>query len=227
MSHRRRTSALGALAAFFLVPLLAGCGTATEAEGEAVENPTSAPVVDHQESSDEDPIEAIDLDEWRDRARAAAFGGDPLHGECADVYPDSITERIAEFVGPDVFGTETSGLLHSPSLICTFTAEFEGYGGGDIELTTEFESPECDDITPGVEGITAIPLLEGDSASSASAMGCSAAGTYHSVDVIALAEEPRLVHATDTAFIEETVAALIEGEDEFVEQALEIHAQLE
>ncbi len=224
MSHGYRASALGALAALLMVPLLAGCSAA---DAESQDGNASDSSATEEKSVGDESIESIDLAEWRDRARAAAVDEDPVIAECADLYPDSITEKAAEFVGPDVFLTDMSGLISAPSLSCEFTAEFQDYGHGWIELYTETESAECDDMTPGIDGIVADDPIEQTVASAVTASGCSADGIYHAVEVMAWKEEPRFDYAKDGAFVSEVVALMIEEQDSFLEQALELYKHLE
>lgn len=225
MSHGFRASALGAIAALLMAPMLTACSTSSDSDSHDTNTSDSSNA--EEKTEDAESAETIDLSEWRDRARDAAFSEIPLSEECADLYPDSITEKAAEYVGPDIFETLIGGLINAPSISCKFTAEFDDWGRGTIELTTETESVECDDLTPGVDGIVADDPIDASSAISLTAQGCTADGILHKVEIMAFDDEPRYDYAQDSAFVEEVVALMLEEQDSFLEKALELYEQIE
>jgi len=221
MPTRLRTSLLASCLALTLASLVAGCSASDDS------SPSDAPQATESagDTTTADGAGPVDLAQWRDRAREAGVEqqiGEGIDSQCADVYPDAIAERAAEFTGLDIWSTEIFGLIEAPSLACSFTAEVDGWGQGSIELGSETDSPECATLS----GVEADQPIDAGSARTLSARGCSSDGVLHYVSVMAWEEDSRYSFVENTDFVEEITALMIDEQDTFMDEALALYAQL-
>lgn len=209
-----------------------GCSSAasTDTGSEPEETSAAEGVAQEAPSAPETEHAPVDLEQWRKNARESASKTEdisPLDSQCADLYPDSITQQVADYIGLDVWAVSVSGLISGPSLTCEYTAEFDDWGRGSIELNSEVDSPECADLTAGREGITSDDPIEVSSSVLRTSQGCSTDGVMHRVNLMAWDDEPRAAYTADDTFGESLTALMIDDQAAYLDEALSIYDKLD